>query len=295
MTKASESPLIESLRHWLLEHFSKEQCVPELMAHLETKDAHELSIIFLNQQSRLVPATPRKVLQSTSVKNNQLAAEQQGALEAIISDIEAGRSLKKYLSRSIKIATVLPSENPSSKHRPDLDLMLNAWGIHHLHLSTSVDNDVFVPRTRQLLFVVFNPDNAYLLDVKPHGCWNSKHFIEILVREFPESDTFNIVKGTIGLAQEYDDDDIANLRKKFINSMFMVDGKVVQPRPGMVSTGTTIQATREVDMLLKAIENFEHNWKSDVEEPELAFEMHETEGPGILERKSKTFYTLFQP
>ncbi len=52
-----------------------------------------------------------------------------------------------------------PTTSRSSKNqrRSDLVLLMAEWGIHHLHLSTVMEADGFVRRTKDLLFAFFSP------------------------------------------------------------------------------------------------------------------------------------------
>jgi len=308
MQRATESPLFESVREWVLRRLPIDQNDTDLVAHLEAKDAHGLLVVFHNWQSRMISVELRKVLRSSVLNHKALAAPHKLALSAIISDIEVGNPLIKYLSRGIKIAADLPNGSPNLQRRRDLDLMLNAWGIYHLHLSTSVEADGFVSRTGPLLFAVFNDDCAYLLDVMEHGSWTSSHLLEVLVREFPDSGAFHIMEGVVGLSYEPDEDGRRALRKHGVNSLVMIDGKAVMPAPGMVCAGTTFAATRESDMLLLHIEDFERAWVERPREvrdaiaacfgvlpdtPDFAFEICDIAGPGILEKRSMIFIPLF--
>jgi len=307
--RTNESPLFESVREWVLRSLPVDRTNANLVAHLEAKDAHDLLVIYHNWMSRTISAEPRTVHRSSALDSNTLAHQYQVELCAISTDIETGSPLAKYLSRGIKVAASLPGTSPSLQRRPDLDLMLNAWGIYHLHLSTSVEADGFVSRTGPLLFAAFRPGNAYLIDIMEHGSWTSKKLIEVVVSEFQDSSVFVTLEGVVGLSCELDEHGRQTLRKGGVNFPVMINGKAVMPTAGMVSTGTTVAATRESDRLLMAIEGFERAWvdrphqvRTDVaasgrelpDTPDFAFEIHETAGAGIAERKSMIFFPLFR-
>ena len=73
------------------------------------------------------------------------------------------------------------------KTRRDLDLLIADWGIHHLHLSPERDGR----RTGDLLFAVFRPDDAYLLQILPHGNWAELSLLETIVRNWPDGALIN--------------------------------------------------------------------------------------------------------
>jgi hypothetical protein len=63
--------------------------------------------------------------------------------------------------------------------------MLNDWGVHHLHISTQVGVDGYVRRGGPLLFPVFRPQVAYLIDIMGHRDWTRHHVLEMLATEWP--------------------------------------------------------------------------------------------------------------
>jgi hypothetical protein len=72
---------------------------------------------------------------------NPTLTHQSETIAQIIDDIEQGRDLTKYLSRRVAIGFDLPSAKGKknlAKQR-HLDLLLNDWGIHHLHVSTTLN------------------------------------------------------------------------------------------------------------------------------------------------------------
>ena len=309
----SESPLIESVRKWVLQNLPSDPNDADLQSHLKGKDVSELLIIYQNWQSRLIPAQPRTAHVSSALSSKKLAPQNQKALAAIIKDIEAGNLLTKYLSRGLRIATSLPANNPALQRRRDLDLMLNGWGIHHLHLSVNVEQDGFVARDRsiprQLLFAVFKTANAYLLDVMDHdGNWASKHLLETLVSEFPDSDSFYVLQGIKGCSHdEWDEDSLLKLRGAGVNVPVMIDGKAVLPASGMTTNGMSLDTIDAANLVLERVISFERNWTSNPEKiraavveaggtlpatPEFIFEVLETAGVGVMETQSKTFIPL---
>lgn len=302
-----EIDLRSSVRRWVLGELLPNEEDDALRTELKRKDTHELLIVHHNWTSRFVRPQPRRVHQSAALAENLLATQFKEALTQIATDIEEGRTLTKYLSKRVLVVSQAPGENTKLQKRKDLDLLLNDWGMHHLHLSTEVGEDgIFVERTGPLLISVFMPNDAYLLNIIEHGNWTSRNLLEILVREFPESETFHVIEGVIGLRKEHSEEDHQRLRSAGANTAFMIDGRAIWPRGGMVSTGTTIVATRAADALLLAIEEFEEDWESKTSRRKqllaeqgitlpgdamLEFVVDE-EGPGVLELKTRVFFRL---
>jgi hypothetical protein len=97
----------------------------------------------------------------------------QPGIDLVGSKIELGIDLRPHISRKIV----------------DLhfdDDLLNEWDIHHLHLGTTLDANGFVKRTGPVLFVRFDRQNAYFINVLGHGSWTNQDMIRIIHRKWPE-------------------------------------------------------------------------------------------------------------
>jgi hypothetical protein len=171
----------EDIREFVLGNLPHD---PSFTAELRAKTPPELLIIYGNWRSRLVSMGPRRVHRSKALVANPLSADARykTGLDAIIAKLENGQDVTPHLSRGIRYGYKPPS---GSRSRQDLDLLLNDWGVHHLHLSDVIEGDGFVGRTGPLLFAVFRPDDAYLIDIIDHGGWTRDHVIETMVAEWP--------------------------------------------------------------------------------------------------------------
>ncbi len=182
------------------------------------------------------------------------AVEHKGALAAIIASIQSGADLKPHLSRGIKIAHD-PAADATGKlgRRMDRDLLIADWGVHHLHLSTTIESDGFVSRTGDLLFAAFTPDDAYLINIYPHGSWALKEVLETTVRNWPEAGLLSRVHYVVGLlTQEYTDEERWALRNAGTTGPLEIDGKVYMP-PGQTLDGTPIAVTRRANAVMWAL------------------------------------------
>jgi len=170
--------------------------------------------------------------------------------------IKDGDDLKPFLSRSVKVA-LDPRKGTPHHLRKDLDLLLAEWGVHHLHLSMLIQTDGFAKRTRDLLFVVFRPDNAYLIGVFPHGSWTKRSVAERAVRNWPNAELFFRAKYAIGLTHEWDESESAALRKGGLNLAMMIDGQVYSPM-GQMGDGNAMAVSRRVMHLIWQLDE----WRS---------------------------------
>ena len=177
---------------------------------------------------------PRKVLKAKEFKcpSNHLLA-----LGSIESAIGSGDDLTPYLSDTIK-------------HRDFQDKLHLHWGIHHLHLGTNMQSDGFVKRTKHLLYCRFDAENAYFIDVLPHGVWTSQDLLTTLHENWAESIRdfrLSSIKG-----DSLEDEKIQSLRTiKFNYCVEMKDGTVYAPLGGGVTrSGANSRDVFEADYLM---------------------------------------------
>ena len=174
---------------------------------------------------------PRTVHRSRAFLQNPLTTQRVSDLALINADIVGGRSLTKYLSRDIARAAV---RAPGGR-RADLDMILNDWGVHHLHISSVVEADGFVERDDPLLFVSFTADAAYLIDVLTHTDmrahkWVWHHVLEVLASEWPRAGVIYEAKGVAASSPSITEEQRANLRGNRYNAAFSFGGRTFVPR-----------------------------------------------------------------
>ena len=213
----------------------------------------ELCHRYLNLRRRLVSPGPRTVLLAHEFT---CPPDLAGDFELVRRKIEVGEDLRPHLSRGFM--------NLDSH-----DMLLNDWGIHHLHLGTEMEPDGFVTRTGPVLFVRFAATAAYLLSVHEHGSWARQDFVRVLHRNWPDSISMWRLRGVLGLATEVTDEDISKLRsikipgekkKRAAVSTFVEvePGVVYAPIGGGYSTAqTSIVVVRDCDRLLDALQGYE--------------------------------------
>jgi hypothetical protein len=304
--------LNESVRQWVIGALPYDRANAQLVTHLNGLDARRLLIVYHNWMSRLIKPAARSVRKSKAFAKNPIVAGHAGNFAAIINDIENGRDLRRYLSRGVEVAAEVPGKDFG--RRRDLDLMLNDWGVHHLHISTEVEADGYVKRDGPLLFAIFRPKTAYLIDVMGHRDWTRDHIMEVLVDEWPDEGIIHQIKGSqglevIGLARKYSEEERAKLRKKGINALLEVRGRVFMPAGGMTAAGTTIEASRAADRLLGDLGMFEEAFQNHPErlktifksagiifpeKPEFEFIITE-DGYGVIETRTGSFINLMRP
>jgi hypothetical protein len=143
------------------------------------KSLKDNTVAYFNVKRRVISRKPRVVHES---KELCVPSEYVEAYRAIRDLISRGEDLRPYLSRK-------------TKDLHDNDLLLNEWGIHHLHFSPE--------RTKDVLFVRFTDTDAFVIQVFPHGrgheeAWVNTSLIEILHKNWPTSIVGRRVTGGSG-------------------------------------------------------------------------------------------------
>lgn len=149
-------------------------------------------------------STPRRVHISCGFYETDGYKRNQGVIDALLKRVANGQDLTPQLSRGVDKAYVSPrsADGKLRKRRPDVDGLLAERGIHHLHLSLDVGPDGYSRRTNDLLFVVFRPEEAYVVAVYPHsGAWTKRALVETCVRNWPTAGLFHASRFVIGLNQ----------------------------------------------------------------------------------------------
>jgi hypothetical protein len=252
-------PLIDTVGTWVLANLPYDRSNDKVVAALKSKNPTELLVVYLNWCSRLVPALPRQVLKSDAFEANPLASTRQPPIHQIIRDIEDGKPLNKYLSRRVRFGFDLPAD-PSRKQldrRRDLDLLLNDWGIHHLHISTEVEADGFVRRNGPLIFAMFKTDRAYLIDIMDHQSWTSERAIRTILSSWPNEGLVHEMKGIHAGETAWTDKDRAQLRAAGISTSLSIDRRVYMPGSGISTDGTSPHTLWKATQILRTLKLFE--------------------------------------
>jgi hypothetical protein len=202
----------------------------------------------------------------------------------------------------VKIGFDLPpvKQTKNLNRSQHLDLMLNDWGIHHLHISTKVGSDGFVQRDGPLIFAIFKPDRAYLIDVGDHKSWVEENFIRVVVETWPDEGLLMEIKGILGARQSWQDSERSKLRAAGITSMVTIGNRVFVPTGGISTAGTSSKASVHAMGIMKTLRRFEEQVQADptailetirqhgghpADVPEFEFSVFQ-EGFGVIEKTS---------
>lgn len=300
----------ESVRAFVLDALPYDRADAAVVAHVNGKDATDLLITWFNWSWRMIPPHPRQVHLSREFVANPLRHGYGAPLLQLLTDIGRGADLRKYLSRKVVHVTTPPSAASTGKRRKrrlEIDPMLNAWGIYHLHMSDKLDSDGFVSRSDDLLFIVFRRGHAFILDIMPHtGAWARESTIRIIVENWPLAELVYKVGGVVGLSRPIDDNERLAVMQKHGNAFVEIDGTVYMPAGGMTASGHAIDAVRNADQIMLLIDDFIQRVTADPayltdlmngrripvpDELRLEFFIDEN-GFGLIEPESTTLFKL---
>jgi hypothetical protein len=120
---------------------------------------------YMNWVQRFVPQRPRKVEYAAEFMDSPVTKSHGGVILELMGHIERGEDLTPFLSNSIHRNGYVPQQarakSPPLKRKwKDKDFALNAFGVHHLHVSAAVTPDGKVSRGPEVVFVEFTRDVA---------------------------------------------------------------------------------------------------------------------------------------
>lgn len=296
--------LLASLRQLVLDHLPYDRNDAEVVSQLSSEGPGTLLRRWINWRTRLLLPEPRQIFPSREFLANPILHRRSLDIQALLDDIRTGEDLTKYLSRRVVHGYVSP--NGKKRHRrEDLDLMLNAWGIHHLHFSRKVEADGFVERDNPIIFAIFRKGRVYLIDILFHGDWAREHVVQVIVNNWPDAGLVHEMKG-VDLVRPVTDQERLELQNVQINTVLKIDGKVYWPGGGMTAAGFGVNASRAADYVVLELEAFASMFEQDPQsiasraeggkkgwpdEPEFAVEFR-PDAFGVVELKSGIFFPL---
>jgi hypothetical protein len=164
---------------------------------------------FLDQSRRRIPQAVRQCVWSAELRQRTLTTDLQGPVEDIVKASEAGDDLRPFQSTRV--------ENLGFN-----DMLLNDWGVQHLHLGLGPHpkRPGFVGRRDELLFVLVRPEVLYLIDVLDHESFSKMQLVEIVHGNWPALIAYARPVGVVDLAgPERTDEGYGQMRDAGFNMM----------------------------------------------------------------------------
>ncbi|KAB2823591.1 hypothetical protein [Aliivibrio finisterrensis] len=164
----------------------------------------------------------------------------------IISEIKKGKDLSPRGSRQ---------QNNVDVH---VDGMLIDWGVHHLHLGTQFiekgKNKGLIKGNKEILFVFFTYDCAYIIGVYDHRSWVREDVLLTVKNNWPNLIEPYRINRAIDLSRDVTESDRQLLRSNNINSPVKINRSIYfGPGGGISSGGLGINEIESANIVLRAI------------------------------------------
>lgn len=243
---------------------------------------------YLNLRKKTIQEFPRKILVAQEF---QCPKHLLKGLELVSEKIRKGQDITPHLSKFIKNIDY---------H----DLMLNDWGVHHLHLGTELDKKGFINRTGPVLFARFEKETAFFIQIMEHGEWANEELVKILHNNWPEAIDNYLLKGVLNLSHTINNEQRLKLRSSgYVVPVQVKENVIYGPiGGGYQSTGHNTQAISQCMRARNNLRRMEQDVREkissfvDIIKSEtnyygnqfvFLFEMHEDNKVYIYETQSK--------
>lgn len=151
----------------------------------------------------------------------------------------------------------------------DKDLLLNDWNIHHLHLDIRAhqNHPSFFRRTDDILFVIFQPNAVYFIDILPHenDVWGSKNLIDVILNNWPNNCLVHELFGVMRPEENFSSADRNYLRKAGIPTGIKMGEKLYIGTEFLSEAGTSSRSAHKAANICrsarKAAEQINYNPK----------------------------------
>lgn len=200
----------------------------------------DIIIQYLNFVNKIIEQKPRRVAINKEFKNpfkfNRIINE-------IKLKLEQGQNVNLYLSKKI---------NDASYN----DKMLNYYKIYHFHLGDGIEKG-FRKRSKELLYVFIDEEDACILGIFNHGQWGMEFFLKIIDNNWPYKLDNTTMKG-ISSVSNIEQKDIENSMNNNQVYMQQVRNRVcLPPGLGVMSSGDSIKIVEERNFLYSSLEEAE--------------------------------------
>ncbi|MGZ5077240.1 MAG: hypothetical protein ACXWE9_12355 [Methylobacter sp.] len=259
-----------------------EESLTEELQHLlgsKSTDCSNLLRQFFNIKKKNIIPQPRQVHISKEIREHNLFNyEKKSVIQEIINRIKCGIDLKIYLS-------------DRQNELDHTDLTLTVMGLHHFHLGDKIENSGkrkgLIRGTKSILFIKFEDDAAYLIDILSHEInqgFLNRRLLHIIYNNWPQLlEQYRIDRMNIS-NQEITDDEFAMLIQNQLNIPFSPENGVSFFLPGLLTTGNT---------------DSENEWKittllRDLEEIKLKLEISSSDISNYIKIKTRVSYNILR-
>ena len=224
-----------------------------------------LSARYFEISTRRIQPTPRQVHFSDQIHTSLGELSRRGETDSSARDawgmvfglrqhLVDGVNVNAFLSKNIRMAA-------------GWDGLFWHYGMHHFHLGRGTDKHGFVKRSKDLLFAIVAPMDAYFVDVRPHPPkdgigWVSQELLRIVHSNWPKLIEANVLHGISG--DDLTDEEMQELRRKNMNYAMNIGGKAIAPlRGGLASDGSSVLCTFSASWLMNELRYHEEALRNE--------------------------------
>jgi len=228
----SHSKHIDDLIHEIIEDFYRKY-------KIRYQKHNKISLMlarYFNIRLKFIEMRPRKVHVSKEFIKDIFVSEHKNDIVLLLEKIRRG-------------IDVNPHQSKQSFNADYHDMLFNDWNIHHLHLNHNKrrSRDYFNIRTGPLLFIKFDLNNAYVIDIKHHHdehVWSDVDIIRIIRNNWNYLlEPYEIGDGN--WFPKLDNEEMGSLRNKGYTYPINVDDKTyLLVGGGYATSGDSLTATR---------------------------------------------------
>lgn len=237
----------------------------EVYARVKTKppiDPEKRLIDVVEWLGRIPTRYPRRVhISDVLARQRVLTPYEIHGITRLRKAIERGHSLHMFLGDMTRSIRNRREEKPGRPSRNDL--FFTDWGLLHFHLGADLESKgTRVMRTRRVLIARLTQDDAYLIDVEPHGrglfnTWGHKRYLETLYRNWPHTLEKYQLNGIMPPTREDDlsAEDYIKLRQGGVMAGIVIDGRVFMgPGLGVTSDRSSTLAVQRADRIREELD-----------------------------------------
>ena len=212
-------------------------------------------LVYFNQRKKIPLPVKRKVHYAKEFYDNLDYKLYETTINKIALYFEQGLNIYPFLSKTVKNIYL-----PNGRKYKDKDMLLNDWGVHHLHLGELKDSSEFAERTRDVLFCKITDTDVYFIGVFDHKKTDTFADIDILRIlknnwvSFLEPYELKDVTGLVGAKGEeikLTSKDYIELRKEGSSTIYEVDGTFYfSPTGGYATSCHSINDVRAADDIM---------------------------------------------
>lgn len=177
-TRTQESPRVRAFRSGLAKEIPKFPNNRMSLQVLEKKSLCAILIDYMNWKIRYVAPRPRKVVVESAASSDQRWPLLVDDISNFLSKVERGDDLTPHLSLDPHTRGYTPASSgakPNVDRWADKDMLLNTFGYHHFHPSSTMEPQGFATRRNLLLFACVTRDTFTVVALFDHSVFERTH------------------------------------------------------------------------------------------------------------------------